>query len=463
VVKFNNKNNSSFGKEGLLYVPAEFKRRGHPDRLADSVASAAGSTLLELDPAARFDIQVVVHFGPVHAGNGWGQTPLVLASSPIVLICGQLGTSANREDYEQKIDATVRQVFRSVGYDSTNTFDPNDIHVIKSFNNQSADIAAGIDREGIIHGAGDATISIAYASSQTSNYLNASHALALAVNQQLDAAFEQGSINGLQPDGKAQVEVGFSSRENHFPVGPKRASDIIVAAQHSAGVDRQQFVKNIQGLVRSVNELIVTPAGKRLNLIKSSTDIIVDGAGDFVIGGPVADTGVSGRMDSLYVSGATRTYGGGLLVGRDVTKTDVSCLLSARCIAIQLVNGFAKDAQVKITYAIGATEPASVIVTARGSKYSDRQLSAAICEAFDLSPDGMKKSLDLKAKDFASIARNGFIGVAANGSHKWESVDAEKIRIMRQHLAKGRKISPNGQGGQSGQPQAKYRAMIGVG
>ncbi|HIH19366.1 TPA: methionine adenosyltransferase domain-containing protein [Candidatus Micrarchaeota archaeon] len=426
-------------------MPAEFKRRGHPDRLADSVASAAGSTLLKLDPNARFDIQVTVHFGPVHMRNGRGDVPISLKESPIVFICGQLGTSADRALYEQKVETSVREAFLSVGYNSGNTFDPNDIHVIKSFNNQSPNIAAGIDRKGAAHGAGDATISIAYASSQTSNHLNASHALALAVNQRLDAAFEYGSINGLQPDGKAQVEVGFCGRENHFPVGPKMASDVIVAAQHSQGADRNSFIKSIKDLVRSVNEVIVTPAGKRLNLIKNSTDIIIDGAGDFIIGGPVADTGVSGRMDSLYVSGATRTYGGGLLVGRDVTKTDVSCLLSARCIAIHLVNGLAKDAQVKITYAIGAPAPESVIITARGCKYSEQQLSSAICRTFDLSPDGMKKNLGLKAKDFASIARNGFIGVEANGSHRWETVDEEKVGILLRHLKRGLSIGvPSG-------------------
>ena len=101
--------------DALLYVPAEFKRRGHPDRLADSVASAAGGALLELDPSARFDIQVTVHFGPVHAGNGWGDTSLVLPPSTMVFICGQLGTSADRGIYEQKIESTVREVLRSVG------------------------------------------------------------------------------------------------------------------------------------------------------------------------------------------------------------------------------------------------------------------------------------------------------------------------------------------------------------
>lgn len=435
---------STYSGNGLLYVPAEFKRRGHPDRLADSVASAAGSALLELDPSARFDIQVTVHFGPLHAANGWGQSPIVLGDSPLVFICGQLGTAADRAIYEAKIDSAIRGVFESVGYSSANTFDPKDIHVIKSFNQQSQDIAAGIERAGSSHGAGDATISIAYASSQTANHLNAAHALALSINQLLDSAFLSGAIPGLQPDGKAQVEVGFSGKENSFPFGPQKASDVIVAAQHSAGISRDAFVKSIRDLVRLANSALLRPDGRRLDLVKDCTEIIVDGAGDFVIGGPVADTGVSGRMDSLYVSGSTRTYGGGLLVGRDVTKTDVSCLLAARFIAIQLVNGIAKDAEVKLTYAIGATAPESVIVSARGCKYSGKELSDAILETFDLSPDGMRDILKLGAGDFASIAKHGFIGVPANGSHRWECIEPEKIGILRRHLKRGPAVSVPG-------------------
>ena len=190
-------------------------------------------------------------------------------------------------------------------------------------------------------------------------------------------------------------------------------------------------------MVRSANRIVVARGGRRLDLVKDCTEIIVDGAGDFVIGGPVADTGVNGRMDSLYVSGSTRTYGGGLLVGRDVTKTDVSCLLAARFVAIQLVNGIAKDAEVKITYAIGATKPESVIVSTRGCKHSGRGLSAAILETFDLSPDGMQDMLKLGAADFASIAKHGFIGVPANGSHRWERVEQEKIEILRRCLKRG--------------------------
>ena len=415
---------------------AEFKRRGHPDRLADSLASAAGSTLLDLDKNARFDLQAIVHFGPLHAQNGRGEAPIVSGEIPIVFICGQLGTSVDKLVYESKIDAAVRAVFKSVGYSAGNTFDPKDIHVFKSFNQQSSDIAAGIDK-GQLHGAGDATISIAYASNQTREHLSASHALALKANQLLDTAFEQGAVSGLEPDGKVQVEIEFAGYKNGFAIHPAKASNIIVAAQHSHGIGRLQFVKSIQELVRTANELVVTPAGRRLNLITKKTGIVVDGAGDFVTGGPVADTGVSGRMDSLYVSGSTRTYGGGLLVGRDVTKTDVSCLLSARSIAIHLVNGFAQNAEVKITYAIGATSPSSLIVTTQGCKYSGGQLAHAIREAFDLSPDGMKKSLKLGAVDFASIAKNGFIGVDANGSHRWETVDKEKIEILRHHLRRG--------------------------
>ena len=320
-----------FGRFGPWLESAEFKRRGHPDRLADSVASSAGSTLLGLDPRARFDIQAVVHFGPLHAQNGRGDQPIILAKAPIVFICGQLATSLDKALYEKKIDSAVRDAFRSVGYNATNTFDPKDVLVFKSFNNQSPDVAAGIDRIGA-HGAGDATISIAYASNQTREHLSASHALALKEVQLLDGGPAKSLVSGLEPDGKVQVEVEFERCENSFAVGPRRATNIIVAAQHGRGIGRRAFVREIRELARFANGLVASPDGKRLNLIDGRTKIVVDGAGDFVIGGPVADTGVSGRMDPLYVSGSTRRWGGGLLVGRDGTKTDVSCLLLARWI-----------------------------------------------------------------------------------------------------------------------------------
>ncbi|MCX8198121.1 MAG: methionine adenosyltransferase domain-containing protein [Candidatus Micrarchaeota archaeon] len=429
-------------KDQLIYVPAEFKRKGHPDRLADSIASAAGAWLLELDPSARFDIQVTAHFGPILIKDEKGNSAASYNPSPVVFMCGQVETSAKCEAYLEKMEQAARYSFVQAGYGAQNFFDPKDILVISSFNRQSPDIAAGIKRKGK-QGAGDATISIAYASNQTSNHLNASHALALEINRLLDEAFAFGWIDGLQPDGKAQVEVGFCGREKSFPFGPKAASDIVVAAQHSPGIDIGKFRKKIKELVFCANDSLLSLAGKALGLISKSTRIVVNGAGDFSVGGTMADTGVNGRMDSLYVSGSSRTYGGGLLVGRDITKTDVSCLLSARLIAIQLVNGFAEDAEVKITYAIGATEPESVIVTARGSPYSDKQLSAAVQKTFDLSPEGMKSLLRLNAEDFLSISKNGFIGVPANGSHKWEEADYEKIRILKSHLKRGAAV-PSG-------------------
>ena len=377
---------------------AEFKRSAHPDRLAGSVALDAGAAVVRLDPAARFDIHVILNYGNLCIDLG-GIPLLYLPSVPLAYVGGQISTVVPEREYHMAMGKAVRQSFSFAGYNAQNCFDPQDMLLELQFNRQSEQVAHGIDKKGGKKGAGDATIVHAYASSQTKEYLPASQVLAWKITQLLDQALREGSINGLWPDGKVQVDVSFGCCCNAFPVNPLRAENVIVAAQHAPGIDKGKFKDAIAKLVRSANAVLSDPKGRLLNLIDSRTDIVVNGAGDFSKGGPLADTGEGGGMDGHYASGSTRKYGGGLLVGRDVTKPDFSCQLIARNIALHLVRGgIAAEALVSIDYGIGQTAPSKVSVDAEGCQYSSKDLLAAINKAFDLSPEGIINQLNINIR-----------------------------------------------------------------
>ncbi len=436
----------------IHHESAEYKRDAHPDRLGDSIALRAGAAILRLDPSARFDIKAAINYGDLDAELG-GNVFFSREKVPVVFIGGQLSATAPAPAYLQAISAAARDSFALAGYNAENCIDPKDIIVIRNFNSQSEDIARGIDREGGEKGAGDATIVHGYASSQTREGFSASWALPWAVSNLLDKNFRGGSIPGLWPDGKAQADVLFGGCYNAFPVDPLHAENVIVSAQHRPGIDFGAFKDKIVQLVRSANGLLVSPEGRPLNLIDSKTEIVVDGAGEFSKGGILADSGQNGAIDTIHVSGATRKYGGGLLVGRDVTKTDLSCQLIARNLALYLVrSGIAREAAVSITYYIGATSPSSVSVSVEGCRYSGHHLAKAMLETFDLSPAGMEKHLSLTYRDFEAIAAKGFFGVAPNSSHQWERVSPAKLSILRQNLAKYPVLPQNG-GQQNGRRQ----------
>jgi S-adenosylmethionine synthetase len=428
----------------IHHESGEYKRGAHPDFLSDSIVLRAGAALLKLDSSARFDMKVKITFGDLDAEKG-GEVFFSMEQVPVASIGGQVASSVPKEIYLPAISNAVRHSFRLAGYNAENCFAPEDIIVIRNFNRQSEDIIKGIERGGGEKGAGDATIVHGYASSQTKEGFSASWALPWAISNLLDESFRAGSINGLWPDGKVQADVLFGGCFNAFPVEPLRAENVVVAAQHKPGVDFGAFKDRVVQLVRSANDLIVSPEGKPLNLIDSKTEIVVDGAGEFSKGGIIADSGQNGAIDTLHVSGGTRKYGAGLLVGRDVTKTDLSCQLIARNLALYLVrSGIAREAAVSITYYIGSTKPSSLSVSVEGCNYSGESLARAILETFDLSPAGMEKHLDLTHCDFEAIAAKGFFGVAPNSSHQWERVSPVKLSILRQNLAKYSTLPANG-------------------
>ena len=428
----------------IHHESAEYKRDAHPDRLGDSIALRAGAALLQADPSARFDIKVTINYGDLDAELG-GNVLFSRGKVPVVFIGGQLSTTAPPPVYLPAISAAARDSFALAGYNAENCIDPEGVIVIRHFNSQSEEIARGIDRQGKEKGAGDATIVHGYASSQTREGFSASWALPWVISNLLDKNFRDGRISGLWPDGKVQSDVLFGGCYNAFPVDPIHAENVIVAAQHKPGINFGAFKDKIAQLVRSANDLLVSPDGKPLNLIDSKTVIVVDGAGEFSNGGIKADSGQGSALDTHHISGATRKSGGGRLVGCDGTKTDLSCQLIARNLALYLVrSGIAREAAVSITYYIGSASPSSVSVSVEGCRHSGEHLAKAILETFDLSPDGMERHLNLTYRDFEAIAARGFFGVAPNSSHQWERVEPAKLSILRQNLAKYPVLPQNG-------------------
>gem|GEM_PF-4085345 len=427
----------------IHHESAECKRDAHPDRLADSIALRTLAGIQEHDPSSRIDVKVTINFGDLNAELG-GNVLFSLEKVPVVFIGGQLSTSLSPSEYLPIVSAAAKNSFVRAGYNAENCIDPEKIVVIRNFNTQSEDIAKGIDRAGGQKGAGDATIVHGYASSQTREGLSASWALPWAVSNLIDKHFRLGTVSGLWPDGKVQADVSFGGCYNAFPVDPIRAENVIVAVQHQPGIDRGAFKDKIVLLARSANELLVSPEGKPLNLIDSKTEIVVDGAGEFSTGGVKADSGTASALDTHHISGATRKSGGGRLVGCDVTKTDLSCQLIARNLALYLVKSkIAREAAVSITYYIGATSPSSVSVSVEGCSYSGEHLAAALLKTFDLSPAGMEKHLHLTYRDFEAIATKGFFGVAPNSTHQWEKAEPAKLSLLRQNLAKFPVLAPN--------------------
>ncbi len=410
---------------------AEEKLLAHPDRAADSLSWSAVATALELDAGARCDFQSKIHFGPKtvffgkpeHNPQGFNGT---VSHIPPVLqleIFGQVSTATPSSDLERAIYTDIFSNFfsRNYGYDFISGYG---VEVSISLQPQSPDIKKSMHGRKKKEGYGDSTISYGYASAQTSSYLSVAHALVKAVARAIDA--ERIVIPGSLADGKVQATVEFS--EN----GAARAKQLIIASQHREGINVPWFKKQITEIARQAAARVLRPDGSPWRLVDDKTVIRVNNGSVFSIGGPIADSGVSGRMDEIHLSGTTRLYGAGLLVGRDCTKTDFSFSAVARKIALHLVaGGFAEDATVKLSCGIGKADTLEAEVTAQGSLYSDEQLSQAALSSFDLSPSGLAKELQITSKTYRVLAQEGFVGVK---EHAWERVEKKKLEILRNNL-----------------------------
>ena len=379
------------------FFTSESVTEGHPDKLCDQISDAILDEILEKDPDAHVACEVVASTGLIH-------------------VMGEISTSSY-----VNISDIVREVVNEVGYNSPESgFDGNTCGIITSINSQSPDIARGVnqslefkhgekDSENEI-GAGDQGMVFGFACDETPELMPLPISLAHKLAQKLTYVRKEKILDYLRPDGKTQVTVEY---ENGIP---KRVDTIVISAQHAEDVIQEKLKKDITENV--INTVIPE------NILDKKTKIFVNPTGRFVIGGPVGDSGLTGRKVIVDTYGGYSRHGGGAFSGKDPTKIDRSAAYAARHVAKNIVAaGLAKKCEVQIAYAIEMAYPVSVMVETFGtSKYSNEDLANAVTSVFDLRPAAIINSLNLKKPIYQSLAKYGHMG-REDLYVAWEKVD----------------------------------------
>ncbi len=371
---------------GKLFT-SESVTKGHPDKICDQVSDAVLDAVLKDDKKGRVAIEALTTRG-------------------LVMVAGELTTSTYVD-----IPEIVREVIRKAGYVRPEYgFDYQSVAVITSIQEQSPDIAMGVD----VGGAGDQGLMFGYATDETPELMPLPIVLAHKLVKRLTEVRESGILPYLRPDGKSQVTVEYDDKGN-----PIKINAVVLSAQHDEEVKIERLREDLKELV--INYVI--PEHLRDREMKC----YINPTGKFVLGGPVADTGVTGRKIMVDTYGGFARHGGGCFSGKDPTKVDRSAAYMARYIAKNIVKaGIAKRVEVQLAYAIGVAEPVAIYVDTFGtSKYSDEQIIKAIKRRFDLTPRGIIEELDLLRPIYYRTAAYGHFGREEEG-FTWELTDAAK-------------------------------------
>jgi len=381
-------------KNGKYYFTSESVTEGHPDKICDQISDAILDDLIRQDPRSRVACEA-------------------LATTGLVLIAGEITTSGYCDF--QKV---VRQTVREIGYIKADYgFDYKTCCVLSSIHEQSPDIALGVDeRPGHEPGAGDQGLMFGYACRETKELMPLPIMLAHKLAQRLSQVRKNKVLPYLRPDGKTQVTVEYEDEE------PVRIESIVIAAQHNATVDIEKLRNDIK---REVIRRII-PA--KLMDKKSWEKVYINGTGRFEIGGPLADTGMTGRKIIVDTYGGFFSHGGGCFSGKDPTKVDRSGSYMARYIAKNIVAaGLADRVGVQLAYAIGIANPISIMVDTFGTgKVKEELLEELIQHHFKLTPKGMIEQLDLLRPIYKKTACYGHFG-RNEPEFTWEKTDRAKI------------------------------------
>ena len=350
---------------------SESVTEGHPDKICDQIADGVLDAILENDPECRVAAEVTVNTG-------------------YAMIIGEISTSGYVD-----INKIAREIICDIGYDNEiYGFDGNTCAVLQSIDEQSGDIAMGVDKAG----AGDQGMMFGYVCDETPELMPMPISLAHKLAMKLTEVRKNGMIGYLRPDGKTQVTVEYDDDL------VKRIDSVIISSQHSEDVAQEQIKKD---LVKSVIRQVIPS-----ELIDSDTKIYVNPTGRFVIGGPHGDSGLTGRKIIVDTYGGYARHGGGALSGKDPTKVDRSASYAARYAAKNIVAaGIAKKCELQLAYAIGLAEPVSIMVDTFGTgTVSDEKLAEIVKKVFDFTPAGIIKTLDLKRPIYRQIAAYGHFG-----------------------------------------------------
>ncbi|KRM72302.1 methionine adenosyltransferase [Lacticaseibacillus brantae] len=385
---------------------SESVSEGHPDKIADQISDAILDAILTQDPDARVACETTVTTG-------------------LVLVVGEITTTAYVD-----IQSVVRETIRTIGYTKDSGFDPDSVGVMVALDEQSPDIALGVDdsieaRDDSIDpldriGAGDQGMMFGFATDETPTFMPLAEALAHALMRKTAEIRKSEELTYLRPDAKAQVTVEYDDDDQ-----PLRVDTVVISTQHNPDVSLSQIRADIEAKVIRT----VIPA----ELLDDDTKIYVNPTGRFVLGGPHADSGLTGRKIIVDTYGGYARHGGGAFSGKDATKVDRSASYAARYIAKNIVAaGLAKQLEVQLAYAIGVAQPVSISVNAFGTnQIAENEIVQAIRDNFDLRPAGIIQMLDLKRPIYKKTAAYGHFG-RTDVDLPWEHLD--KVEALTKYL-----------------------------
>ena len=388
---------------------SESVTEGHPDKMCDAISDAVLDALMEQDPMSRVACETCTTTG-------------------LVMVMGEITTKAYVD-----IQKIVRDTVREIGYTKSEYgFDANTCGVMVVLDEQSPDIAMGVDKalEAKEHkmtdaqieaiGAGDQGMMFGFATNETEEYMPYPISLAHKLVKQLTKVRKDGTLPYLRPDGKSQVTVEYDENEK-----PIRLEAVVLSTQHVADVTQEQIHEDIKKYVFDP----ILPA----ELIDDETKFYINPTGRFVIGGPNGDSGLTGRKIIVDTYGGYARHGGGAFSGKDCTKVDRSAAYAARYVAKNIVAaGLADKCEIQLSYAIGVAQPTSIMVDTYGTgKLSDEKLVEIIRENFDLRPAGIIKMLDLRRPIYKQTAAYGHFG-RHDLDLPWEKLD--KAEVLKKYL-----------------------------
>ena len=391
---------------------SESVTEGHPDKMCDAISDAILDALMEQDPMSRVACETATTTG-------------------LVMVMGEITTKAYVD-----IQKIVRETIREIGYDRAKYgFDCDTCGVLTAIDEQSADIALGVDKAleakqaGEKHmteeeldaiGAGDQGMMFGFASNETEEYMPYPISMAHKLARRLTEVIKNGTLKYLRPDGKTQVTVEYD--ENDKPV---RLDAVVLSTQHDENVSQEQIHEDIKKYV--FDEII--PA----DMVDENTKFFINPTGRFVIGGPHGDSGLTGRKIIVDTYGGYARHGGGAFSGKDCTKVDRSAAYAARYVAKNIVAaGLADKCEIQLSYAIGVAHPTSIMVDTFGTgKVSNEKLVEIIRENFDLRPAGIIKMLDLRRPIYKQTAAYGHFG-RHDVDLPWEKLD--RVEDLKKYL-----------------------------